>query len=225
MNAKQLYDRLRKLAVDQSGVAAKELREQARQMVTTKYAATFMFAKEAGNEKLFITVADKLKADMKARGELIDRDFSNAASAVKRYWKACREVCDLHDGKHVVHVKQKGSKELKAVTLTPNLANVESFNQLKQCADALTSNGGLSSTIAGKLSALQGRLRAADEVTANAALDAALAYFLTGTKPKKQPSRTQAAKAKGATKGSRTPKGVELKAATTKKRGTEKAVA
>lgn len=213
MNAKDLKAKLRALATDQSGVAAAELRAQATAMVQGKYSACFDIAKATGNEKQFVSVCDEVKAEMKGRGELIDRDFSNATSAIKRHWKAIREVCELHDGKHTVHVKQKGKKELKSVTLTADLRDVESFAQLRQCAEVLTSNGGLSVTLAGKLAALQDNIRKGDEKTANAALDAALAYFLTGTKPRKQPAKTQAAKAKGATRKSRIPAGVELKAA------------
>lgn len=220
MKASELKKALLKLAHQNTGFEIAELRKVIAEKQSGVYSQVFELAKKCGNRGQWEAVTEAIKAEAKAKGELIDRTYSSAVAETKRLWRMVEETAAVHGGTHHVHVKTRGpGKELKRVDLDAKLSKVESFTQLRQIGEQLRGNGGgLSTSLASKKALLDEHLRKADEKTAAAALDAALAFFLVGTTPrKKAEGPTAKAKAKKPARSSKVPAGVQMGRKTTGK--------
>lgn len=174
------------------------LREEVRKTQGGKYQDVFAVAQRCTGLAQFEEVTIAVKAHMKSAGQKIDRTYSNAVSAVKRYWK----ICAANDGMSV-KVDKKGNM----VTLRKSIKDVKSFNMLKAAAEAakkaLESSGNYGdASLTQKVATLQAKLKHTNKETANAALDAALAFFLVGGdakpngKAKGEPRKKPAVRAK-----------------------------
>lgn len=213
MKASELKAALLKLARQNTALEIAELRKVISEKQEGVYSQVFALAKKCGNRQQWEAVTEAIKAEAKAKGELIDRTYSSAVAETRRLWGMVEDAVHVHGGKHHVHVKKRGpGKELKRVDLDTKLSKVESFTQLRQVGEQLRSNGGgLSTSLASKKALLDEHLRKADEKTADAALDAALAFFLVGTTPrKKAEGPTAKAKAKKPARSSKVPAGVQM---------------
>lgn len=218
MKASELKAALLKLARQNVHFEIQELRKVIAEKQSGMYSQVFELAKRCGNRQQWEAVTEAIKSEAKAKGDLIDRTYSSAVAETKRLWKAVEDAVQVRGGKHHVHVKTRGpSKALKRIDLDLKLSSVESFTQLRQVGEQLRGNGGgLSTSLASKKALLDEHLRKADEKTAAAALDAALAYFLVGTTPrKKAEGPTAKAKAKKPARTSKTPAGVRMGKKTT----------
>lgn len=213
MKASELKKELLKLARQNVAFEIQELRKVISEKQNGMYSQVFELAKKCGNRQQFEAVTEAIKSEAKAKGELIDRTYSSAVAETKRLWKMVEETAAVHGGKYHVHVKTRGpSKALKRIDLDAKLSKVEGFTQLRQIGEQLRGNGGgLSTSLASKKALLDEHLRKADEKTAAAALDAALAFFLVGTTPrKKAEGPTAKAKAKKPARSSKVPAGVRM---------------
>lgn len=152
------------------------MREEIKAQQGGKYQATFAIAQRCTSLAQFEEVTGAVKAHMQGAGQNIDRTYSNAVSAIKRYWKMCAK----HEGLEVT-VDKQGNK----VTLRKSIKGIKTFHMLKSMAEGAkktleTSGNYGDATLTQKVALLQSKLKHTNAETANAAIDAALAYFLVG---------------------------------------------
>jgi hypothetical protein len=189
-----IRDQLLALAVEYTTTEQiQRLRDEIKAHQGGKYQEVFAVAQRCTGLAQFEEVTDAVKAHMKSAGQNIDRTYSNAVSAVKRYWK----LCVKHEGMKVT-IDKKGTE----VVLSKSIKQVKTFNALKACAEAakkaLESSGTYGSmSITSKVALLQSKLKHAHKDTAEAALDAALKYFQAADKL----AQGNAAPRKGASTG------------------------
>ena len=156
------------------------LRDEVKALQGGKYQATFEVAQRCSGLAQFEEVTGQVKSHMKDAGQNIDRTFSNAVSAIKRYWK----MCVKHEG-----MKVKVDKQGNTVVLRKSIKEVKTFNMLKSMAEgakkALETSGNYGdATLTQKVSILQSKLKHSNTEAAMAAVDAALAFFLVGGEAK-----------------------------------------
>lgn len=154
------------------------MREEIKKAQGGKYQAVYEVAQRCTSLAQFEEHTNSVKAHMKGAGQNIDRTYSNAVSAVKRYWKTCVK----HEGLEV-SIDKKGTN----VKLSKSIKQVKTFNALKVCAEAakkqLETAGNYGDMhLTQKVALLQDKLKHAHKDAAHAALDKALAHFKAAEK-------------------------------------------
>lgn len=163
--------------------AMKKAEKEAR---SGRYADAFKLAQSAGLLADFEQASDAAKAAIKASKGTIDRDVSNAVSQIKRFWRIILEAVEARGAVEVtvrsVHYKFTDKLDI--------IGKVETLNSLREVAEEVKGQGAVGADVlVKKLTLLQSKVKAADPAQANAALDAALAFFLAGKAPRKAPKQ------------------------------------
>lgn len=165
----------------------KQYRDRIKELDGGKYQAVFAVAQRSTNKAAFDTAVEAVKAEIKAGKGKIDRTYSNAVSAVRRYWALCIE----HEGKTV-----KVDKAGNTVKIGKSIKTIKTFNMLKSIAEGakkqaeqellqgrLTSEN-VPADYASKLALLNSKLPHMSDEMQRKAIDAALAFCLVGGEAK-----------------------------------------
>lgn len=160
--------------------ALKAMKAEAKERSKGAYSIAWDIAKRAPDRVTLAECFDAAKKATKASRGHIDRDFSNAVSQINRFWETIGRA---------VATAGPISMEVRSVHYTFDdpatvIDKVESLNQLRECAAQTKGEPLADSVVVKKLSLLTSHLKKAAPEQGNAALDAALAFFLAGKAPK-----------------------------------------
>lgn len=161
------------------------------------YATAMRIARAAASHADFQQAYEAVKHTIRRDGGMVvSSSVRSAFSVVSTSWNTLAEaagttVAGTVRGKPVqFHIPASASEIPEAL---------ETFGALRQAAQiyksAAKASGGLDHQLTSKMEALRQHLLDVDSKTAHAALDAALAHFLIGAKPRKAAPKRTAAKA------------------------------
>lgn len=158
------------------------MQKEIKEARSKRYSDAFAMAKDVGCLADYEVASDAAKAAIKASRDKIDRDVSNAISQIKRFWRTILLAVETA-GRVDVTVR---SVHYVITDKADIIRHFETLNSLREVSEAVQGSGAVGDAVlVKKLTLLSQKVKGSDPAQANAALDAALAFFLTGKAPKK----------------------------------------